>query len=45
MGRGGGDVRITCATEGTEVLVRGCGAEESNMKAGSTNHLRGETVL
>jgi hypothetical protein len=26
------------------VLVRGCGAKESDMRAGSTDHLRGETV-
>jgi hypothetical protein len=43
MGRGGGDVMITCTTEDAEVLVRGCGAKESDMRAG-TDHLRGETV-
>jgi hypothetical protein len=44
MGRGGGDVRIICTTKDAEVLVRGCGAKESNMRAGSTDRLRGETV-
>jgi hypothetical protein len=44
MGRSGGDVRITCTTKDAEVLVRGCGAKESEMRAGSTDHLRGETV-
>jgi hypothetical protein len=44
MGHGGGDVRITCTTEDAEVLVRGCRAKESDMRAGSTDHLRGETV-
>jgi hypothetical protein len=44
MGRGGGDVRITCTTEDAEVLARGCRAKESEMRAGNTNRLRGETV-
>jgi hypothetical protein len=44
MGRGGGDVWITCTTEDAEVLVRGCGAKESDMRVGSTDCLRGETV-
>jgi hypothetical protein len=44
MGRGGGDVRITCTTKDAEVLVRGCGAKESDMRAGSTDRLHGETV-
>jgi hypothetical protein len=44
MGRGGGDVRITCTIEDVEVLVRGCGGKESDMRAGNTNHLQGETV-
>jgi hypothetical protein len=44
MGRGGGDVRITFTTEDAEVLVRGCGAKESDMRAGSTDRLCGETV-
>jgi hypothetical protein len=41
MERGGGDVRITCITEDAEVLVRGCGAKESDMRVGSTDRLRG----
>jgi hypothetical protein len=41
---GGSDVRITCTTEDAEVLVRGCGAKESDMRVGSTDHLRGEMV-
>jgi hypothetical protein len=45
MGRGGGDVKITCTTEDKEVLVRGCEAKESDMRAGSTDHLHGEMVL
>jgi hypothetical protein len=44
MGHGGGDVRITCTTEDVEVLIRGCGAKESDMRVGGTDHLRGETV-
>jgi hypothetical protein len=44
MGRGGGDVRITCTTENVEVLVRGCGAKESDMRACITDRLRGETI-
>jgi hypothetical protein len=44
MGRGGGNVRITCATEDAKVLVRGCGAKESDMRAGSTDRLCGETI-
>jgi hypothetical protein len=44
MGHNGGDVRITCTTEDMEVLVRGCGAKESDMRAGSIDRLRGETV-
>jgi hypothetical protein len=44
MGRGGGDVRITCTTEDAEVLVRGCRAKERDMRAGSTDRLHGETV-
>jgi hypothetical protein len=44
MGRSGGDVRITCTTEDSEVLVRGCGAKESDMRAGNTDRLRGEMV-
>jgi hypothetical protein len=44
MGRGVGDVRITCTTEDAEVLVRGCRAKESDMGVGSTDRLRGETV-
>jgi hypothetical protein len=44
IGRGGGDIRITCTTEDAEVLVRGCGAKESDMRVGSTDRLRGETV-
>jgi hypothetical protein len=44
MGRGGGDARITCTIEDAEVLVRGCGAKESDMRAGSTDHLHGEIV-
>jgi hypothetical protein len=44
MGRGGGDVRITCTTEDMEVLVRGCGVKESDMRAGNTDCLRGEMV-
>jgi hypothetical protein len=44
MGRGGGDVWITCTTEDTEVLVRGCEAKENDMRVGSTNRLRGEMV-
>jgi hypothetical protein len=41
---GGGDVRITCTTEDTEVLIRGCGAKESDMRKGSIDRLLGETV-
>jgi hypothetical protein len=44
MRRSGIDVRITCTTEDAEVLVRGCGAKESDMRASSTNRLRWETV-
>jgi hypothetical protein len=44
MGRGGGDVRITCMTENAEVLVRGCEAKESDMRAGITDRLRGEMI-
>jgi hypothetical protein len=44
MGRDGGDVRITCTTKDTEVLVRGCGAKDCDMRAESTDRLRGETV-
>jgi hypothetical protein len=44
MGRSGGGVRITCTTEDAEVLVRGCGAKESDMSAGNTDRLRGEMV-
>jgi hypothetical protein len=44
MGRGGGDVRIICTTEDAEVLVRGCGAKESDMRAANTDRLRGETI-
>jgi hypothetical protein len=44
MGRGVGDVRITCTTEDAEVLVRGCGAKESDMRKGSTDHLRVEPL-
>jgi hypothetical protein len=44
MGRGGCDVRITCTTKDVEVLVRGCGAKVSDMRAGNTDRLRGETV-
>jgi hypothetical protein len=41
---GGSHVRITCTTEDAEVLVRGCGAKESDMRAGSTDRLYGEMV-
>jgi hypothetical protein len=44
MGRGGGNVRITCTTEDAEVIVRGCGAKESDMRAGNTDRLHGEMV-
>jgi hypothetical protein len=44
MGRGGSDVRITCTVEHAEVLVRGCRAKESDMRAGSTDRLCGEMV-
>ena len=44
MGRSGSDVRITCTTEDAELLVRGCGAKESDMRAGNTDRLHGETV-
>jgi hypothetical protein len=44
MGRGGGDVRITSTTEDAEVLVQGCRAKESDMRACNTDRLRGETV-
>jgi hypothetical protein len=44
MGRDGGDVRITCTTEDAEMLVRGCRAKESDIRTGSTDRLRGETV-
>jgi hypothetical protein len=44
MGRGGDDVRITCTIEDAEVLVRGCGAKESDMRADNTDHLCGEMV-
>jgi hypothetical protein len=43
MGRGGGDVMIIWTTEDAEVLIQGCGAKESDMRAGNTDHLRGET--
>jgi hypothetical protein len=41
MGRGGGDVRITCTTEDADVLVRGCRVKESDMRACNTDCLRG----
>jgi hypothetical protein len=44
MGRGGDDVRITCTTEDAEVLVRGCEAKESDLRADITGRLCGETV-
>jgi hypothetical protein len=44
MGRGGSNVRITCTTEDVEVLVGGCGAKESDMRAGNTDRLHGEPV-
>jgi hypothetical protein len=44
MGRGGGDVRITCTTEDMEVIIRGCGAKESDMRTGSIDRLREETI-
>jgi hypothetical protein len=44
MGRGGSDVRITCTTEDAEVLIQGCGAKESDMRADNIDRLRGETV-
>jgi hypothetical protein len=44
MGRGGDDVRITCTTEDAKVLIRGCGAKESDMRAGSTYRLREEMI-
>jgi hypothetical protein len=44
MGCGGGDVRITCTTEDAEVLVRGCGAKESDMRVDNTDHLHGDMV-
>jgi hypothetical protein len=44
MGRGGGDVRITCTIEDAEVLVRGCRAKESDMRAVGTDRLCGEMV-
>jgi hypothetical protein len=42
--RGGDDDRITCTTEDAEVLVQGCRAKESDMRASSTDRLRGEAV-
>jgi hypothetical protein len=44
MGCGGGDVMITCTTEDADVLVRGCGAKESDIRAGNIDHLHGEIV-
>jgi hypothetical protein len=44
MWHGGGNVRITCATKDMEVFIPGYGSEESDMRAHSTGHLRGETV-
>jgi hypothetical protein len=44
MVRGDSDVGITCTTKDAEVLVRGCGAKESDMREGITDHLREETV-
>jgi hypothetical protein len=40
---GGDSVRVTCAAEDAEVLVRGCRLEESDMRADNTGHLCGET--
>jgi hypothetical protein len=42
MGRGGCDVRITCTTEDAEVLVRGCRAKVSDMRAG---RIRGTAIV
>jgi hypothetical protein len=44
MGRGGGDVRITCTIKDVEVLVRGCGSKESNMRADNIDRLCGEML-
>jgi hypothetical protein len=44
MRRGGSDVRITCAIEDANVLIRGCRAKESDMRADSIDHLCGEIV-
>jgi hypothetical protein len=44
MGRGGDDIRITCTTEDANVLIRGCEAKESDMRADNTYRLRGETI-
>ena len=42
--RSGGSVGVTCAAENTQVLVRGCCAEECDMGAGGADRLSGEMV-
>ena len=42
--RSSGSVGVTCAAENTQVLIRGCGAEECDMGAGGADRLSGETV-
>jgi hypothetical protein len=42
MERGGGNVMITCTTEDVGVLVRGCGAKESDTRAGNIDRIHGE---
>jgi hypothetical protein len=44
MWRGGGNVRITCATEDTKVLIRGCRSKESDMRTRNLDHLHREMV-
>jgi hypothetical protein len=34
---GGSSVKVTCAAEDAEVLIRGCGYEESDMRTSNTD--------
>jgi hypothetical protein len=44
VGRGGGSVRVTRATEDAQMLVRWSRAEEGEVRTGSLNRLRRKTV-
>jgi hypothetical protein len=37
MWHDGGSVKVTCAAEDAEVLIRGCGSEESDMRTSNTD--------